>query len=130
MQKFNQIDRNTLTAPAYGIITFGLLILTFAFCALRTNIIFVITFLVADVAIFLLAASYWSSGVGAMDTAHELQKASGGMLFICCVLAWYLLVANLLEVLEFGWSLPVGDLSGKMGRQMGKGEYRDRSRSV
>lgn len=57
-------------------------------------------------------------------------QATGAIFFFCCVLAWYLLVANLLEVLEFGYSLPVGDLSGRLARHGKQAEFRDRSQSV
>lgn len=117
---------------AFGLITFGLLTLTFAFCALRTNVIFVFCFFLVTVAIFIFAASYWALADGHTDVAIEMQKVVGAMFFVCCICGWYLLVANLLEVLEFGFSLPIGNLSDKLGR-VGKGKmpiYRDRSKSV
>lgn len=64
-----------------------------------------------SVAVFLFAGSYWALAEGNQTAAAEMQKAVGAIFFIGCLLAWYLLVANLLEVLEFGISLPVGDLS-------------------
>ncbi|SMR59539.1 unnamed protein product [Zymoseptoria tritici ST99CH_3D1] len=117
---------------AFGLATFALLVLTFALCSLRTNLVFFITFLLATAAISLLAGSYWALALEAAHTAAEMQRTTGVILFTCCVLAWYLLVANLLEVLEFGWELPVGDLSGRFGggKREGKREWRDRSRSV
>lgn len=85
--------------------------MTFGFCALRTNIIFVFTFAIVSVAIFLFAGSYWALADGNKQAAADMQKAVGAIFFTGCLLAWYLLIANLLEVLEFGLSLPVGDLS-------------------
>lgn len=57
-------------------------------------------------------------------------KVVGAMVFFCCLCAWYLLIANLLEVFEFGVSLPVGDLSSRLKRLGKVPAYRDRSRSV
>lgn len=85
--------------------------MTFGFCALRTNIIFVFTFIIVSVAMFLFAGSYWALAEGKAQAAADMQKAVGGIFMAGCLLAWYLLVANLLEVLEFGISLPIGDLS-------------------
>ncbi|KAK4501461.1 hypothetical protein PRZ48_007270 [Zasmidium cellare] len=115
---------------AYGLVTFGLLTLTFAFCALRTNIIFVSCFLIVSVAIFVFAGSFWVLAQGNADAAARMQVFVGATFFFCCVLAWYLLIANLLEVLEFGISLPVGDLSERLRGIGRRPEYRDRSKSV
>ena len=116
--------------PAYGLITFGLLTLTFAFCALRTNIIFVSCFFAVTIALFIFAASFFALANGHAETAAKMQFFVGGTFFSCCVMAWYLLIANLLEVLEFGVSLPVGDLSGRLRWIGRRPEYRNRSKSV
>ncbi|KAF2170804.1 hypothetical protein M409DRAFT_63862 [Zasmidium cellare ATCC 36951] len=115
---------------AYGLITFGLLTLTFGFCALRTNIIFVFCFLSVSIALFIFAGSFFAMAHGHSEAAAKMQFFVGGTFFSCCVMAWYLLIANLLEVLEFGVSLPVGDLSRRLKGIGRKPEYRDRSKSV
>lgn len=128
--ELNAAEAEFNSSFAFGLMTFGLLTLTFAFCALRTNIIFVACFFLVTVAMFLFAASYWVLADGNIKAADEMQEVVGAMFFVCCVLSWYLLVANLLEVLEFGFSLPIGNLSDKLGRVGTRKIYRDRSRSV
>ncbi|KAH9845286.1 transcriptional activator of ethanol catabolism AlcS [Teratosphaeria destructans] len=125
------IEREYYSSMAFGILTFGLLTTTYGFCALRTNIIFVAVFFLATTAVLTLAGSYWAIAEGNTGAAARMQKAVGAILLVCCVAGWYLLVAALLEVLEFGYALPVGDLSEKLGKKWGKPpSYKDRSKSV
>jgi hypothetical protein len=74
----------------------------------------VFIFLFLDIALFLLAGSYWKGAVGAAVAAGKLQIASGAFVFIFCIFAWYLLLAQLLQSMDFPFALPVFDLSTKI----------------
>lgn len=39
------------------------------------------------------------------------QKAGGAFAFVTCIFGWYILIAIILEIVDFPLSLPVGDLS-------------------
>lgn len=62
------------SSAAWGLVTFGLLVITFGFCALRTNMIFVFCFAVVSNAVFLMAGSYWALAAGRNHLAESMQK--------------------------------------------------------
>lgn len=91
-----------------GVVTF-----IYFICSFRTNLIFVLIFLTLDIALFLLVGFYWKLAVGDIAAANSLQYAAGALTFTFCAFGWYLLIAILLQTLEFPFSLPVFDLSQK-----------------
>jgi len=99
---------------AFYLLFIGLLTLFYFICSFRTNVIFVLIFFFLDLALLLLASSYWKAAAGAAVTAHKLQIAAGAFVFVFCIFAWYLLLAQLLQSLDFRFSLPVFDLSTKI----------------
>uniref|UniRef100_A0A8H7MYC3 GPR1/FUN34/YaaH-class plasma membrane protein n=1 Tax=Bionectria ochroleuca TaxID=29856 RepID=A0A8H7MYC3_BIOOC len=99
---------------AFYLMSMALLTFMYLICSLRINIIFALIFFFLDTAQLLLTASYWITAKGNTELGEKLQKASGAFIFIYCVLGWYLLFAQLLQSLDFPFSLPVGDLSTKI----------------
>lgn len=67
-------ESGTDSFQAWGLVTFGLLVITFGFCALRTNLIFVFCFAVVSNAVFLMAGSYWALAAGRNHLAESMQK--------------------------------------------------------
>ncbi|KAK3678472.1 hypothetical protein LTR78_001769 [Recurvomyces mirabilis] len=101
----------------------GVIVFMFMICSLRTNVIFFLIFLTVDIALFLLAAAYWKASVGELALFHTLGFTAGAFTFILCVLALYLLFVQLLAAVEFPLTLPVGDLSSRIGKKkVGPGE--------
>ncbi|KIX94350.1 uncharacterized protein Z520_10060 [Fonsecaea multimorphosa CBS 102226] len=119
---------NFYASFAYVLAFFGVLMLMFLVCALRTNVIFVTLFALIIIIAELLAAAYWSLADGAVSRAENLLKGAGAVTFILSAFAFYLLFTILLEAVDFPLTLPVGDLStrfkGKRGRKAEK-ERRD-----
>ncbi|KAH8806071.1 GPR1/FUN34/yaaH family-domain-containing protein [Xylogone sp. PMI_703] len=100
-----------LSSFAFFILFIGILTLMYLFCSFRVNIVFAIIFLFLDVALLLLAAAYWCNAEGKTAAGERLNVAAGACVFVFCVFGWYLLFAQLLQALDFPFSLPVGDLS-------------------
>lgn len=48
---------------------------------------------------------------GDASRALALQHAGGGLLFVVCLLGWYIFLALMLLSVEFPVVLPLGDLS-------------------
>ncbi|OQV10531.1 hypothetical protein CLAIMM_14516 [Cladophialophora immunda] len=107
---------------AYVLAFFGVIILIFLVCSLRTNVVFVTLFLLIIIVTELLAAAYWSLADGAVPRGENLLKGAGVVTFIISMLAFYLLFTILLEAVDFPLTLPVGDLSirfkGKRARKL------------
>jgi len=87
----------------------GLLCAVYLICALRTNIIFVLIFLLLIPAFGCLTGYFWKIAEGVVD--QELAKAAGGLTFVISLLGWYLFFVQLLASVDFPLNLPVGDLS-------------------
>jgi len=99
---------------AYFQLYMGLLCLVYFVCSLRTNIIFMMIFLLLVPAFGCLAGMFWKIAEGtaaAAATAGTLQHAAGGLTFVICLLGWYLFFVQLLASVDFPLNLPVGDLS-------------------
>lgn len=71
-------------------------------------------FLTLDIALWLLAATYWKLAVGETALALKLQYVAGAFTFTFCMFGWYLLIAILLVTLDFPFGLPVFDLSTRI----------------
>lgn len=116
----------------------AVLMLLYAVCATRTNIVYVILFTSLIVVFSLLAAAYWHLGkgdlaggqrltvvrlfitllAGGMDILTRQFQGGGAALFFATMLGFYLLTAQLLDSVAFPLSLPIGDLSGVWNRVM------------
>lgn len=109
-----------LTSPefnnAFGffLLWMGVLCLVYMFCALRTNLVFLLIFFLLVPAFGLLTAGFWFIALGGESNAlyaSTLIKAGGAFAFVVCILGWYIFTAILFASLDFPIQLPVGDLS-------------------
>ncbi|MCJ1285717.1 hypothetical protein MMC26_005058 [Xylographa opegraphella] len=102
-----------LSSFAFYLLFVGILTMIYMVIALRTNVVFVVIFFFLDLALFLLAAAYWTLAEGHMALGGQLEVAAGACVFVFCMAGWYLLVVQLMQAVDFPFSLPVGDLSTK-----------------
>jgi len=98
---------------AFFQIYMGLLCFVYLICSLRTNICFMMIFLLLIPAFGCLAGAFWKLGQHVPDaaTATTLLHAAGGLTFVISLLGWYLFLVQLLASVDFPLNLPVGDLS-------------------
>ena len=66
-----------LTTIAFYLLFIGILTTIYMVIALRTNIVFVIIFLFLDLALYLLAAAYWTLAEGNTALGAQLEVVSG-----------------------------------------------------
>jgi uncharacterized protein len=88
----------------------GVLCFVYLIIALRTNIVFVLIFLLLVPAFACLAQFFFLIGEGTVNLTY--QHAAGGLTFAVSLLGWYLFLVQLLAAVDFPLNLPVGDLSG------------------
>lgn len=99
---------------AYFNLYMGVLCFIYLICSLRTNVVFVMIFLLLIPAFSCMAAVFWKIAEGtpaALQTALGVQHAAGACAFAVSLLGWYLLFIQLLASVDFPLNLPVGDLS-------------------
>ncbi|EXJ88594.1 hypothetical protein A1O1_05524 [Capronia coronata CBS 617.96] len=94
---------------AYFHVYMGLLCFVYMIVAIRTNIVFVLIFLLLVPAFGCLAGFFFGLGEGVVHMT--LQHAAGGLTFVVSLLGWYLFFVQLLASVDFPLNLPVGDLS-------------------
>ena len=94
---------------AYFQVYMAVLCFVYFIIALRTNIVFVLIFLLLVPAFSCLAAVFFKAAEGI--TATTLQTSAGALTFVVCLLGWYLFIVQLLAAVDFPLNLPVGDLS-------------------
>lgn len=104
----------TYTLQAFYIICVAIITLFFVIGALRTNLILVLVLFFVDIALILIAGSFWVSANGDAITAAKLQEAGGAFVFIFAIIGWYLELNLVLQSVDFAFSLPVFDLSTKV----------------
>lgn len=83
----------------------------FLICSIRTNAIFVLTFLAAALGFMLATAAFWSLAEGSLVTGGMLVKGAGGCFFAAAMSGWYLFMAIMLGSVDMPFGLPVFDLS-------------------
>ncbi|KAE9366310.1 gpr1-like plasma membrane protein [Stipitochalara longipes BDJ] len=103
-----------LSSFAFFLLFLGILTFLYLICAFRTNVVFVIIFFFLDIALFLLTGAYWVLAEGNTSRGARMEMAAGACVFIFCIFGFYLLLAQLLQALDFAFSLPVGDLSTRI----------------
>jgi uncharacterized protein len=94
---------------AFFQIYMGVLCLVYFIVALRTNIIFVLIFLLLIPAFGCLAGYFFYAAQGVVK--QDLATSAGALTFVICLLGWYLFLVQLLAAVDFPLNLPVGDLS-------------------
>ncbi|KAL8292395.1 hypothetical protein RQP46_001007 [Phenoliferia psychrophenolica] len=95
----------------------ALLSTSYALLGLRTNVVFVGIQVMLTATFSTLAAAYFAEADGRAAHAGVLFKAGGACLFVVISFAWYLFIAQLVDILQFNFELPVGDLSHFMARK-------------
>ncbi|KAE8406398.1 GPR1/FUN34/yaaH family-domain-containing protein [Aspergillus pseudonomiae] len=113
-----------LNTFAFFLVSMALLMLIYAICALRTNLIFLVMFIAMIFCFSLLAAAYWRMALGDLLISNRLSVAGGAILFAVAMLGFYLLAAQLFDSVGLSLSLPIGDLSHLWDRkEIGEYEY-------
>ncbi|KAJ5131851.1 hypothetical protein N7448_006009 [Penicillium atrosanguineum] len=106
-----------MTTPEYsatvGLYYVILAVLTsvYLICSLRTNICLFLALFLLVVTFSLTAATFFQTALGNAVQAAKLQKAAGAFNFALCIPIWHIFVAQILDSVDFPFSLPVGDLS-------------------
>lgn len=98
----------------FWIIAMAVLSLIYFICSLRTNAIFAVFFLLLVPAFSLLAGGFWLQAenyTGNASDAADVFEGSGAIFFVSCLGVIYLLLAVLLEAVDFPFRLPVFPLS-------------------
>lgn len=90
----------------------GMLSFLFLFCALRTNLVFVLIFLCATIGFGLAAGAVWFAALGSTAYSTTLLVGAGGFFFVADLLGWYLAFAQMFAIMELPLpDIPVFDLS-------------------
>ncbi|KAF2763074.1 GPR1/FUN34/YaaH-class plasma membrane protein [Pseudovirgaria hyperparasitica] len=95
----------------YFTLSMGLMCFFYLICALRTNVVFVLIFLLLIPAFGLLTGVFLETPQGNPDMIHNMTVAAGALAFVVCLLGWYLFFGIMLASVDFPLALPVGDLS-------------------
>ena len=83
--------------------------------SLRTNLFFLLIFVVATIGFSFAAAGFFAIAQGNMAYGTEMIVATGACFFAASVFGWYLLLAAIIEIQEIPVpSLPLVDLSTKV----------------
>ncbi|RFU26377.1 hypothetical protein B7463_g9972, partial [Scytalidium lignicola] len=98
-----------------------ILCVVYLICALRTNLVFVFVLFTLIVGFGLIVGEYFqkSNAYGnedpaALELVNRLEVAAGAMLCTTCLGVWYEFLAVMLQIMDFPFQLPVGDLSSNM----------------
>lgn len=89
-------------------------ILSFIFLigSIRTNLVFVLVFTVVTLGFVLASVAQWTLSQGNLVAAGRMLVATGASFFVACVSGWYLLLAQMIAIMELPIpDLPVFDLS-------------------
>lgn len=89
-------------------------VLSFIFLVgfIRTNLVFVIVFTVVTLGFILASISQWKFFYGDLVASEQFLVATGASFFVASCLGWYLLLAQMIAVMELPIpDLPVFDLS-------------------
>ncbi|KAF8586224.1 hypothetical protein K439DRAFT_1631833 [Ramaria rubella] len=92
-------------------VVWTLLCFLYTVAALRTNATFVVLFGSLTVALALLAAGHFHTGVGELSTAATDFKSAGALAFVTGLAGLYLDISLIFKAVDFPISIPVGDLS-------------------
>ncbi|KAK6521817.1 hypothetical protein TWF506_002021 [Arthrobotrys conoides] len=95
----------------FYLLAWGFITTIYLICSLRTNVVFVTLFTFLDATFGLLVSVYFYVAKGNAKMAGDLQIAAGACALLTCVPGWYILIAQMLESVDFPFQLPVGDLS-------------------
>ncbi|RMZ85167.1 hypothetical protein DV738_g224, partial [Chaetothyriales sp. CBS 135597] len=103
------VNPTFLASFGYLFLYMAIMCTIFLIVSLRTNVIFVLLFVLVIPVFGLLTGYVWNAALGIVN--EKLMEAAGGIAFVACLLGWYLLFVQLLASVDFPLNLPVGDLS-------------------
>ncbi|KAJ5212568.1 uncharacterized protein N7498_004214 [Penicillium cinerascens] len=83
----------------------------YVICSLRTNVCLFLALFLLVITFALTAATFFQAALGNAVHAAKLQKAAGAFNFALCIPIWHIFVAQILDAVDFPFTLPVGDLS-------------------
>ncbi|KAI0912475.1 GPR1/FUN34/yaaH family-domain-containing protein [Ustulina deusta] len=110
-------DPTGTASPAFNtdvglyLLVWGFALLTFFIFTLKINTVFALIFGLVSVACWILAGAYFKVAEGDFETAGNLQKAGGALLFVVATLGWYMTFIIMAGEMRITLNLPVGDLS-------------------
>lgn len=99
---------------AFYIMCIAIITFYFVIASVRTNLVLVLILFFVDLALMIIAGSFWVNANGQADTAAKLQEAGGAFIFIFAIFGWYLELVLVLQSVDFPFSLPVMDLSTRI----------------
>ena len=90
----------------------SVLSLAFLMGSLRTNLVFVIIFVLATIGFATAGAAFFYIAEGAAATANTMLVTTGACFFVAALLGWYLFFGAIIAIMELPIpDLPVFDLS-------------------
>ncbi|KAJ4415614.1 hypothetical protein N0V82_007248 [Gnomoniopsis sp. IMI 355080] len=98
-------------AIALYLIVWGCALFTFFFFTLKINLVFAAIFGLVTAGTFTLSGAYWKVSQLDFDTAMNLQKAGGALIFAVAILGWYSCFIIMAAEMRVPINLPMGDLS-------------------
>ncbi|KAH9890762.1 GPR1/FUN34/yaaH family-domain-containing protein [Xylariomycetidae sp. FL2044] len=93
------------------LIVWGFALFTFFVFTLRINAVFASIFGLVTTACWILASAYFKVAAGQYETAANLQKGGGALLFVVGLLGWYMCFIIMAGEMRMSLNLPVGDLT-------------------
>ncbi|KAL1957268.1 hypothetical protein VTO42DRAFT_6174 [Malbranchea cinnamomea] len=116
-----------LAATGFYYVAITILSVVFTVCSLRTNLCLFSALLLLDVAFGCFAGVYFELALGNAQLAERLRVVAGAFVFALCMIIWYIFIVQMLESVDFPFTLPLGDLSTYI---RGKSEKLQRTQGV
>jgi len=92
-------------------VTLAIITLIYAVCSVRTNLCLLVALSLLFIDFCLFSGAYFQVALGNSAHAVKLQEATGAFLFVVCLVIWYIFLAQILDAVDFPFTVPVGDLS-------------------
>lgn len=83
-------------------------------CSLRTNFCLFSALFLLTITFGLFAGTYWQMALGEVAFAEKLQVVAGAFNFALNFPIWMIFITQVLDAVDFPYSLPVGDLSKRI----------------
>ncbi|KAE8380208.1 GPR1/FUN34/yaaH family-domain-containing protein [Aspergillus bertholletiae] len=92
-------------------IALTLITMVYTICSIRTNICLFSALFLLIITFSLFSAVHFQVAAGEIALAERLQMAAGAFNLALCVPVWHIFLAQMLESVDFPYTVPVGDLS-------------------
>jgi len=114
----------------FYLVCLAMVSLIFTICAIRVNVVLFSALFFLVIAFGSLAGTYFHLALGNVAIASKLQTCGGAFTLILSLFVWYLLLVQMLEAVDFPFTLPVGDLTSIVpGKSLRTPARRDREHS-